>query len=385
MILMKKISYILFLTTFLISCESKKPQESPSTWSSQMQGLAGGVREILPFIYNKNAFNDPTNKKHIEEKLKSFAGRAHSLKPQMAQKYFGADPLVNYSLEQMTDDLNRSLEAFQMGRLEYSRGVAKSVVNHCFRCHSVANVGAATYWNLQNVDSFQLSALEKLDLLVASRRFDEAIELSESLLNDNNFMKSAPFDYESVLRKYMALMVRVQKNPKKAMAQLDNILRWEDLPFYLADQMQSWRLSLNNWVKEKKRKANLLARAQLMMNHAKQSQQFQKDHGADVELLRASNDLHEFLKQPKIKARDMALAYFLLGEVYEVMDDLGYWNLHELYFESCIVKAPEALLARTCYSRLEASVYLGYSGSSGIHVPEAERQRLSKLKQQIPK
>ena len=87
----------------------------------------------------------------------------------------------------------------------------------------------------------------------------------------------------------------------------------------------------------------------------------------------------KLLSQPA----DQARALYLLGRAYEVLDDLGSWNLHESYYEACLLKDPRGQFARTCYDRLEASLYMGFSGSAGTHLPAEERDRLQRLKQAL--
>src|SRR5262249_9382005 len=128
-----------------------------------------------------------------------------------------------------------------------------------------------------------------------------------------------------------------------------------------------------------KKKGDLMSQAKKRIERAGQLQQYPKDHAGDIEYLRSTALLHDYLKSKK-NGKSLAEVYYLLGNAYEVLDDLGYWNLHEVYYESCISSAPKTDLAKHCYSRLEESVYSGFSGSSGVHIPPNETLRLKKLK-----
>ncbi|MCB0363118.1 MAG: hypothetical protein KDD35_10365, partial [Bdellovibrionales bacterium] len=146
-----------------------------------------------------------------------------------------------------------------------------------------------------------------------------------------------------------------------------------------------WKKSLQAWSKSKEATAVVkdpIKIATKMIRKARLGQEYRKDHGGDVEYLLASTILHDGLVHLK-KASERSEAYFLLGESYEVLGDLGSWNLHEFYFESCIREWPRGPLARKCYERLEESVYLGYSGSSGVHLPYHEKKRLNEIKNLI--
>ncbi|MGZ3722919.1 MAG: hypothetical protein ACXVA9_08325 [Bdellovibrionales bacterium] len=167
---------------------------------------------------------------------------------------------------------------------------------------------------------------------------------------------------------------------------MNKILDRRDAPRAVATQAEAWRDSLKKWKKEKvhvvKKPKDLFEQVENRFKNAEKLQQYEKDHSGDVEYLRATAMLHEDLKILK-KPDDQANALYLLGRAYEVLDELGSWNLHETYYEACVEKAPKAEVAKRCYSRLEASLYMGYSGSSGTHLPAEERERLKRLKDKL--
>lgn len=378
--------FILAVSGLVAGCSSRpKTSETKSAnWAGKMQGLAADVRELVPYIYSRQAFYAPENAARIKLGLKQLAKEAHSITPKMGQAFFGNDPLVEYSLEGLQADLERASDAFNIGQLEYARGVAKAATNHCFQCHSVtkeASSNTAPDWKLEPAQLSGLSPLERVDLMVAARKYEEATRLLEGLMADKEYVQNFPFDFEAALRKYLSLMIRAENNPERPLRELDRILEHKEIPYYVAEQAHAWRNSLLEWSRTnmKKLKKNPLAEARKRIARAGEIQQFAKDHAGDIEYLRATALLHEYLRSTKAP-KEMADAYFLLGQAYEVLDELGYWNLHERYYESCITSAPHSNLARMCYGRLEASVYMGFSGSSGIHIPAAERARLRRLK-----
>ncbi len=377
---------LILVSVALSGCNSKSKTEDSkaANWAGKMQSLAADVRELVPYIYSRQAFFDPQNSGRIKSGLKDLTKQTHSITPEMAKGFFGNDPLVAYSLEGLQSDFDRSLDAFSMGQVEYSRSVAKSAINHCFRCHSVskeASQGVAPSWDLTPSQLSGLSSLERIDLLVAGRRYEEATQALESLMIDKDFIQNSPFDFEAALRKYLSLMIRAENNPDRPLKELDRILETKGIPFYVAEQARAWRNSLLEWKKRKPAKKSIktsFVQARAHIARAQDIQQYAKDHAGDVEYLRATDLIHEVLRTIK-EPKQMADAYLLLGQAYEVLDELGYWNLHERYYEACITTLPHSDLARKCYGRLEASVYMGFSGSSGVHIPPNEKLRLVRL------
>lgn len=365
------------------SSQEKRDENAAKVWPGKMQGLAVNVKDLVPYAYNKRNYADPANQQRVKSTLAEFSKNMHSIKPEMGKKFLGPDPILAYSLEQMRADVDRATDAFNAGQVEYSRTVVKSVVNHCFRCHSLTDEGSRAPWDVSAFRNISLTPLEKADLLVAARDYDEARKYLEAQLNSSDFAQNYQFEFEGALRRYLALMLRINKDPASVMREIDKISQKNDVPYYLQEQMVGWRKSLSDWSKEskKKPKSSLLDQAKQRIKKGQRMQNYPKDHSGDVEFVRATGLLHEFLSSTKKIASDaLAEAYLLLGESYEVIDEMGYWNLHEVYYESCIRTAPKSKIAKSCFQRLQSSVYVGYSGSSGVHVPQHEKNRLQELK-----
>ncbi len=387
-ILLGGLSLSVFVT--LSSCKSGQRVEqqttAPTNWSGQMQNLAEDVKRLLPYLYNREAYRDPMNRAKIAASLKEFAATAEHVKPEMGQKILGDDLLVQSALSSLSEDLNRAVRSFNSGQFEYSRSVAKASLSYCFQCHSVTHPSTTARWDLDQLQTIKLPPVERADLLVAIRKYDKALEFMEEQLQSKDIFKTHAFDYESLLRRYLALVIRVENNPKRARLQLEKILKNGEVPHYIVEQVEGWMKSIDSWgaepvvvIKSPKQLFELVDRR---FKKASGIQHFEKDHAGDVEYLRITEDLHQGLKVLKT-ADDQARALFLLGRAYEVLDDLGAWNLHESYYEACIQKVPQAPLAKSCYNRLEASLYLGYSGSSGTHLPFEERERLKRLRNKV--
>jgi hypothetical protein len=372
-----------FLNPLLLGCHSHQPASPPENsakeWPQHMQGLGVSVMRLVPFIYSEKAFEDPANHKQILDDIRSFGGVAHEITPKMGEHFLGTDPIVKYNLQQLKYDVARAEEAFEMGSLDYSRGTMKNVMNHCFNCHSMNGAPSKINWNISQFQSLNLTPLERSDLYVATRQFDASKNLLEGLLKDPDYIQALPLDFEAALRRYLALMVRVKKDPKSSLRELEQLQERKGVPFYVQDHLHAWMESLRKWSHEKPSRKPLLQQARERMSAAHRLQNFAKDHSGDVEYLRATALLHEFLQKEQPPEAE-AEAFYLLGQSYEALDEPGFWNIHEVYYESCVRALPKTKQAQNCFRRFEASIYLGYSGSSGIHVPQSERERINDLK-----
>jgi tetratricopeptide (TPR) repeat protein len=377
--------FFLSLMLFLFSCKSKpaKEEAASATWSGQMQGMAGDLKRLLPYLYDSRAFNDPKNREQIKKALYDFSKNAHRIDPGSGKNFIGDPLLLEYSIYNLQDELARASQSFEAGQLDYSRSVAKTSLSSCFRCHSVTNEGASAHWDLDQFHNLTLAPLEKADLLVAARKYEKALVFMDSQLNSPEFYANYGVDFEALLRRYLALLIRVEKDPQRALNALNKILDRGDTPQYVLEQADGWRKSLELWRREKSPRVqvpnDLFTQVDKRFARARTLQSYDKDHAGDVEYLRATTLLHEGMKIVKTPS-DQARALYLLGKAYEVLDELGAWNLHENYYESCVRRDPNSPTAKRCFNRLEASLYLGYSGSAGVSLPADERARLEKLR-----
>lgn len=152
---------------------------------------------------------------------------------------------------------------------------------------------------------------------------------------------------------------------------------------------KSWLKTIEKWSKEKSQvgassdaQLNL---AERLVNEADSRSDVATEHGQDILYLRASAALHSWLSANPIKVGSnepsRAKALFLAGRSAEESRELNFWTLHERYYELCIETLPKSDLAKSCFKKLNDSVLMGYTGSSGLHLPQDESTRLARLRE----
>lgn len=99
-----------------------------------------------------------------------------------------------------------------------------------------------------------------------------------------------------------------------------------------------------------------------------------------INYLRATALGHEYLTKYKPDAMYSEILLDM-GICYESLQDLGYWTLNEDYYKQCIREQPHSDVALRCYNRLEQSIYLGYTGSSGTRLPPDVRGELKEFRE----
>lgn len=376
----KRLILIGVLSAGIVSCQnSQKEKEQKASWPQKMQAVGQEIGQILPYAYSRKEYHDPKNRQTIQIKLDRFEQVVHGIPAHLGQKLMGKDPIVQYSLSHLKDDVRLAKESFDKGHTEYSRNVLRGSIGHCFRCHSRSELGPE-YDNVTPLfGKLRLDPSEKADVFVATRQYDKAISLLESVLKSPSNFYEHPYEQERAIKRYLALVVRVKKDPSRAIHTIDQFLSRKNIPYYLAEDARQWKKSLRSWMHEKGKKPDGFTQAKKLLKGAHKLQEYQTHQAANIEYLRASSLLHDEIRSTSKKVK-RAEIYSLLGSSYEVLSDLGFWSLPEIYFEACVRELPGSSLAKGCYKSFERNVLWGFSGSSGIFVPREERERLEKLR-----
>jgi hypothetical protein len=118
-----------------------------------------------------------------------------------------------------------------------------------------------------------------------------------------------------------------------------------------------------------------------LLVQAHEMQEYPMDHSAEVVYLRASSVVHEWMRFFP-QGKYLHEAYLFAGICYEVLHSVNLGELHEMYYEACIKQSPHTETARNCFRRYEQSIYLGYTGTSGTHLP-AEVIRKSRILEEV--
>lgn len=357
-----------------LGCQSSEKKVTEG-WSTSMQELSGELKDILPFIYSEVEFRDEKNREKIQVGVLKLSKTSHNISPELGDKVAGDDPIIQHSLASLSKDIDLAYQTYNEGNFEFSNGLLKESLRHCFRCHTRANIGPEFKGLNMNFSGLRISPIEKAEVYVALRQYDSALQLLQGNITSGINFYEQPYVQERALERYLALMVRVKKDYLKSIQTLDQFLDKANLPFYLVENVKAWKKSLVFW---QKRKMDYKA-ANQMLKRATQLQEDISFQAGMVEYLLATQILHSTLAEQK-NPSDKAKVYSQLGSAYEALIDLGYWSLPEVYYEACVDMVPNTKLAQSCFRDFERNVVLGYSGSAGVFIPKEERDKIKKLR-----
>ncbi len=390
---------MIFIGIFTTSCQSSSnkndstanlPESSPANvttaaqnqdFAAQMQGLKKSLVEVLPLVLDPNQFNQEKNQKVILEKVHKMRELSKNVKHIAVKDQ--KDPSIDFIAQAFTDDLARVEEGLSMGKKEFARYNLLNVTAYCIECHTRTSTGPSFSSNDFEQTLKRLNGLERGEFLLATRQFDSALKEFSQIIDERLEQKSDFFILDKAVRQSLAITVKYLKDPKKSLLITDKLKNSVNTPYYLKQNALGWEIAIKDWMKEKPAKDNsvkaILKRCQQWEQSAQQDQMTNLDHTGQIYYLRALSDLHLILPT-KLTGDELGQALYLAGVGYDSMRDFSLWNLHEDYYESCIRKVPHSTWSEKCYKRFEESAYFGFTGSSGIRIPDDVANRLAELK-----
>lgn len=393
------LSFALLTTVCLIStsgCSSKDRPATPANaetsqnWSNKMQELSAALNKLLPFVSDSKEFNNPAHSAEIDDattRLKKLSHQVRNLdKP-------AADPAYDSIAKMLDDDLARAISALHSGNRDYARLTIRESIGYCIQCHTQAANGPSFPKLELGFEPSKLSPLGQGDYYAATRQFDSALTAYRKGIEDPAYAKKDIFAWERAARSGLAIAVRFNESPKDSKKIARAIARNQSAPQSLKIAAGSWIKAIDRWAKETPLKPSvsqaggpeLLARAERLMKEADAQADNENEHGQDILYLRASSDLHKWLAshpgKPDEADASRARALYLAGRAAEASRELNFWTLHERYYEMCIEAMPHSDQAKECFKKLNDSVLMGYTGSSGLHLPPEETARLGRLKE----
>ncbi|MCM2282846.1 MAG: hypothetical protein NDI61_13485 [Bdellovibrionaceae bacterium] len=358
--------------------------EKTATWQMKMNEISQFLGELAPFLYDEAAYNDPANKAKIETLTGKLSELAHDIdKKKMGKKGVQTpdfDPALEVLAAEFDDSVTRAHESFKSGYKDYSRALLRTSVSYCISCHTRVPTAEAKPMSGFNAGLAKAGAAERIRFFAATRQFDLVTSEFEKTFTDKQNVRVV--DLESAARVALSVALRVHKNIDEGLKIAARVAEHPSAPQSLKEEAKIWTKELGLWKSEASTAPTTapatLAAARELVIRGQILQQSPSDARGDVAYLKASSLLHEMLKKKSTPA-ETADALYYIGVCYEALRDLGFWTLHESYYEACIRAKPASPRAEVCYSRLNDSVMLGYTGTRGTDIPMDVQRRLNTL------
>jgi hypothetical protein len=345
-------------------------------WKATMNRLSKALAETVPYLYP-----DPKlDEKGLTAKVRELHELTKNLdlKTAHGMKIPDDDPALPYIASMFRQEVERAYLSLQEGHAEYGKSVLRSSVSYCITCHTRHDAGSQFPLLAAFAKPLERASwIERLEFQTASRQYDTVLsEVMGQLKSPGRPPGMSALDLERGARMALSLLVRIKKDPDRAALLAAAMGSSPSATLSMKEAAKVWQKDLGDWKSERNRKfesdAEILAEARRLTSANL------TDH-AEVRFLRATVLMHDLL-QRNPSGEKAAEALYLAGRAYNQLGEIGMWSLHEFYYVACIDKAPHTAVAESCYKAYEESMVLGYSGSSGIHIPKAVREHLAALK-----
>jgi hypothetical protein len=123
-----------------------------------------------------------------------------------------------------------------------------------------------------------------------------------------------------------------------------------------------------------------VGQARALLRETEDTARFENTRAALVYYIAASSVPHRFVAERPRERREVAEAYYRLGIIDSRVGRTFWLSGTKFFLEAAIRLAPGAAFAEKAYELLEEFVVSGYTGSSGVHLPEDEKARLEALR-----
>ncbi len=359
----------------------KKDASMQEGWRTQMQNFRADLSELLPLTADPETFNASENAILIQNVINKLTQTTQILTHKMVE--IESDPTMTYVAGAFEENLAAIQENLKKGRRDYARYLLLNTVSYCIECHTRTKEQPELMTVKDDQIVKKLSPLNRVEYLVAIRRFSEALQLIESSLKQDP-PEVVTFAAEKMLRYGFAIAVKYNQSPEQTLSLIHIIETSKNIPHFLKKNEKYWKQSTLNWQKQNRAKPLtpaqvLLIAGKLIKEGGALNAKAGSLHAADIDFLRANSMLIQLLKNSMTKEQT-AQALGLIGESYEDMTDSLFWSMHHHYYEACIRQWPHSEVAQKCFRKFEQSVYYGFSGSSGTYLPTRIIGQIKELK-----
>lgn len=377
---MLKTAMAVFFALLIASPTFAQPSPELKTEMRKFKAIIDGLR---PYMTDAQKFNAKENEKEIAAQIEQLRIQIEST----AHRGYLIRNDYKTTLAMLSDHVRSTEKNFDAGRKDFARYMLHSSLQTCISCHSRLPANSAPFLEAEPIAKDKVTFAEA-EFLFATRQFSEVTPVFEALVEHYPKNKMAVGDVMEALDYIATLYARILQDPKGGAKAFSSILKQKNLPPFLTEDIAAWRDYFEAWAKQKpfeienKKDTDVIAAAENILKEEKQDPFYLRDRSNNIAFLRASGLLHQFL----VRFPDSPLvpqAYYLMGQSYLSLSQQFFTGVDQMYLKQCIQGFPKNPVAKKCYNLLEESIYLGYSGSSGTHVPYDVLQELNKFKKTV--
>ncbi|MCB0272065.1 MAG: hypothetical protein KDD46_03510 [Bdellovibrionales bacterium] len=335
---------------------------------------------ISPYMYNEDQFNADKNDKLIAKNLLELKKLSQDLKHHERLMTPGYEITANYFI----NNINEVYDAFSSKKKHYAFRLFRSTLHACSNCHTQESSTSSMSWNFSDF-SLPKDDFDRANFYYTVRGYDQAWELFSGVVSSYGKKQKNDSQLNDSLGRLLIIALRVQRNPAKFREFLQKLPNRDLMPVYFQNQIQLWISELTNVEKENG--------YQYLSKKPSEFDQYIDDlyravypfpkqgRSPKVVMEYASGLMFEFINnRPQDKTQAML---FWLGVSNLSLDKFESSLMGEKFLQHCIEDYSPTLISHKCYHALEDQWVIGFSGSSGIHLPIDLEKKLKSYRKKL--
>ncbi len=353
-----------------ISALADTPATANLTKSS-MQGIYQSYKELQPYLLNSDKFFASENQPKIAMLVEGINAGFHSL--DKIDPKFRSQPGFVTNVGIVKDTLSQVSKDLKTGSTDYDLLRLKAISRNCLTCHSAYKPDINFHDEVPK--ELEKDPRAKAEFLAATRQFVPA---------EKSFFEAAiaaPKDSQvlNILRQWLVIQTRIYDSPTEAISKLEKLkIENPNLRPYEQDEINAWIKGLNRWGKDTV-KLPAVEKVKVLLRDTLNSPEPTYAPTPEIELLRASGMLHRAFANNSIPSNMRGEALYLLGLMYSKLPLFFIDELPEIYLEECIRENPNSSIAKSSFRLYKEIITLGYTGSSGTHIPGEALSKIDDL------
>jgi hypothetical protein len=371
-----------YLAAAAIACAPLSAAAEPDAATrATMRRVFDALAVLLPASADVDRFPDPAQRDSLQLAFEELTGASRDLAAHGAP----GDEVFRLFARSLATDADEAAGRFARGRVGEAAFLLGRLTQRCATCH--ARLPAAREFPfaerlLGAIDLDRLEPDEQAQLLVATRRFGDALAMWERVFADP---KLGPFEIEQsgAVLDYLTVAIRVERDLPRAERALTALARRPDTPRALHERLLRWTDGLRELAPAPLATAPL-ERAAILAARARSLEEFPfAEDGLALELYASGLLEQEVAKRaegPKGSDADLAEAFWLLALIDARTTPPLRLSQEEIYLEAALRAAPAGPLARRAYARIEELMLIDYGSARTADLPEEGRTRLAGLR-----
>jgi hypothetical protein len=375
---MRRLGSLALVLTVTAAPAAAEPAPGDPATRAVMHGIFDAISKVLPLSFDDAAFRDEKHREEIATQLAVLRDRAGALEEHAR----GKDRAFEYVAKSLSADAGRLAKWYARGSYGEAQFTVQNMTENCIACHSSLREthqypAAKSFFAAVRLET--LTPLERARYYVMSRQFDDALATYEAYFTRGSVPPSSLAGMASVVD-YLKVCLNVKHDvarPRRLLAAVAAGIADDPTT---KGQLTRWIAQLDKLAESRALDANGIAAARLLLERGRSEMEFFRDRDGVVYYVAANAILNAFIHGRPDRGRDVAEAYYLLGITESLLSHSFWVSRTEFDLESAIRLAPAAPFAPKAYALLEESYVVGYSGSSGTHLPEEVRDLLAELR-----